>query len=114
MAFFKLVDNAFYQKDKGCIMIPSVHNCECTICANCIGNSRRKFVTKLTCGHVFHPKCINRWLVSQLTCPNCRYKIYQRIPNLPLTHSFHITPSSWVLGHHYNIERGGEVCVFKS
>jgi hypothetical protein len=27
----------------------------------------------LLCNHIFHTMCINKWLKSNNTCPNCRY-----------------------------------------
>jgi len=25
------------------------------------------------CKHIFHAKCLDKWLVTQITCPMCRY-----------------------------------------
>ena len=32
--------------------------------------------TRLECNHVFHSKCIDKWLCNKNTCPNCRYVVY--------------------------------------
>lgn len=29
----------------------------------------------LTCGHVFHPRCINEWIARNASCPECRAPI---------------------------------------
>lgn len=44
----------------------------CTICLESIdkfNSSRRK---KMSCNHVFHKCCIQKWLQKNNTCPNCR------------------------------------------
>lgn len=38
----------------------------CTICLENVFNS------PMSCGHVFHHKCIVKWLKENNTCPNCR------------------------------------------
>ena len=43
---------------------------ECTICIDDykIGN----IVRQLKCSHTFHQECIDKWLVNNNMCPNCR------------------------------------------
>ena len=43
---------------------------ECTICIDNykIGN----IVRQLKCSHTFHQECIDKWLVHNNMCPNCR------------------------------------------
>lgn len=41
----------------------------CSICLNEV------FTIPLECGHVFHTKCINKWLEQNNTCPNCRCEV---------------------------------------
>ena len=31
---------------------------------------------QLECGHVFHDKCIRRWLREKSTCPTCRDHVF--------------------------------------
>lgn len=46
----------------------------CTICMEEIKkNSICKKIPK--CGHEFHKKCIDKWLVESKTCPNCRLDV---------------------------------------
>ncbi len=50
---------------------------DCSICLEPVKNSKTSSVT-LDCGHRFHTKCINGWIMSQLnsdmqvTCPTCK------------------------------------------
>ena len=47
---------------------------DCSICMDCL--VPKKYVRKLTCGHVFHKNCIDKCLMSRLFhCPNCRKRI---------------------------------------
>ena len=43
---------------------------ECAICMAPAGKARR-----LLCGHVFHKKCLVRWLGRSPTCPTCRASV---------------------------------------
>ncbi|KAF0902924.1 hypothetical protein E2562_019861 [Oryza meyeriana var. granulata] len=46
-------------------------DCECAIC---LGEVRRGQVVKQlpACTHLFHARCIDKWLMSHATCPVCR------------------------------------------
>ena len=46
---------------------------ECNICKEPYRSSSK--VVSLPCRHVFHYDCIHKWLVSERTCPCCRYLI---------------------------------------
>ena len=41
----------------------------CTICLEDVSN------VPLECGHIFHNKCIDKWLEENDTCPNCRNQV---------------------------------------
>ncbi|CAL9754790.1 unnamed protein product [Musa acuminata subsp. burmannicoides] len=45
-----------------------------TCCSICLGDYRDADVLQMLpqCGHHFHVDCINRWLRSHASCPNCR------------------------------------------
>jgi hypothetical protein len=44
---------------------------DCSICLD--GYKRGQAVTKMPCGHEFHSKCLERWLLNyNATCPYCR------------------------------------------
>ncbi|XP_028758656.1 E3 ubiquitin-protein ligase CIP8-like [Neltuma alba] len=53
----------------------------CSICLDGITPSSEtdeeedKGAAGIPCGHVYHHKCIFKWLLKQQTCPLCRYKI---------------------------------------
>jgi hypothetical protein len=47
----------------------------CSIC--CEDLSLKKLHRELNCGHLFHPECVDSWLLScNSTCPMCRKTIY--------------------------------------
>jgi hypothetical protein len=46
---------------------------ECIICTE--NMTSREFYRKLPCEHVFHKKCIDRWVVRNPTCPTCRFSL---------------------------------------
>ncbi|CAK9174712.1 unnamed protein product [Ilex paraguariensis] len=43
-------------------------------CLICLGEFEEKEIVKLIpyCGHLFHPRCIDTWLRSHMSCPLCR------------------------------------------
>jgi len=43
---------------------------ECSICLNEIS---LKYLNTTSCGHTFHKKCINKWIIQRNNCPNCRF-----------------------------------------
>ena len=46
------------------------------ICSICLENILYKNdIIKTKCNHIFHTKCIEKWLSKQNTCPICRDKI---------------------------------------
>lgn len=51
------------------------HDQSCSICME----ELEGFVWKTDCNHVFHCKCLFRWMCSQKTCPNCRGEISMEI-----------------------------------
>ncbi|KAI4305838.1 hypothetical protein L6164_029180 [Bauhinia variegata] len=42
----------------------------CSICRRDYLNNES--VKVMPCGHVFHPRCVEAWLCSKRSCPNCR------------------------------------------
>ena len=46
---------------------------ECVICLENIKiNDIEKGLTKTSCNHIFHKKCLNTWRIQKNTCPTCR------------------------------------------
>lgn len=43
---------------------------ECPICYDEL--NEENIVVIIKCGHIFHKKCINRWLNQNFSCPICR------------------------------------------
>ncbi|KAJ4950999.1 hypothetical protein NE237_027831 [Protea cynaroides] len=51
-------------------------------CAVCLGLFQDEEMIWLlpNCKHFFHSDCINRWLISNTTCPICRCTVESRVP----------------------------------
>jgi hypothetical protein len=47
---------------------------KCCICLDNINRSRTAYF--LPCCHYFHESCINRWLETNITCPECRIPFF--------------------------------------
>ncbi|EPS68825.1 hypothetical protein M569_05945, partial [Genlisea aurea] len=45
----------------------------CAICKDSF--SVGSLVKQLPCFHLYHPRCISRWLSTKNTCPLCRYQL---------------------------------------
>lgn len=45
---------------------------ECCICLS--EYKIKEYKRELTCGHIFHKRCCDRWLKKNNTCPICREK----------------------------------------
>uniref|UniRef100_A0A6C0HWG6 RING-type domain-containing protein n=1 Tax=viral metagenome TaxID=1070528 RepID=A0A6C0HWG6_9ZZZZ len=58
------------------ISLKSLDNSYCSVCLSSLIND----ISKLSCNHSFHEKCINEWLKEKNTCPLCRSSIIR--PNL--------------------------------
>ncbi|GJM85201.1 hypothetical protein PR202_ga01631 [Eleusine coracana subsp. coracana] len=52
------------------------------VCAVCLGDlapgDRVRVLPK--CGHGFHARCVDRWLVARSTCPTCRQPLFGAPP----------------------------------
>ena len=46
---------------------------QCTLCL--CNYEAGEFKRTLPCSHVFHKKCVDKWIIEKNTCPNCRAKI---------------------------------------
>ncbi|XP_052246114.1 RING finger protein 215-like [Dreissena polymorpha] len=53
-------------------------------CAVCLENFYLKQKLRvLPCGHYFHTKCVDPWLVRNHTCPLCKLNIIEKLESLP-------------------------------
>ncbi len=53
------------------------------LCSICQENYKPKeYKRELNCKHIFHKKCIDKWLKSNLSCPFCRHLISSKIENI--------------------------------
>lgn len=47
---------------------------ECCICLDEFKN--RSKVSRIECCHVFHKKCIEKWLLERAVCPLCKFDVF--------------------------------------
>ena len=55
--------------------------CETTTCSMCLDDMNEgEKVSKLCCGHSFHPPCIENWILkyNKQQCPNCRTEVHKK------------------------------------
>lgn len=103
-----MFDNVILKKER-CHCVPSfaIRDQECPICLKRTHCSEYaaigKFSKRLNCGHVFHVKCINKWLLKNISCPMCRAHVYK--PCRGLGHSKDPYKLVCMELNHYNIYR---------
>ncbi len=56
-------------KKREFIQLKFPYDQDCPICFN---NMKNKVVKYTVCKHVFHKKCLNKWLEDNSSCPSCR------------------------------------------
>jgi hypothetical protein len=57
-------------------MLPSIAALDTGTCSICIDEwAVKDELAKLSCGHVFHSTCIQRWVVRSASCPECRSNV---------------------------------------
>jgi len=64
--------NDRYEEDDPTIMLIDTNNC--SICLDTISESDLQRTEQ--CQHTFHRQCINRWLETHNTCPECRVVLF--------------------------------------
>jgi len=64
----KMSKKLWVKNEKGVLEAPS-----CCICLNVM--KEKCDVTKLKCNHLFHYKCLQKWIENKEVCPFCRGKI---------------------------------------
>ena len=47
----------------------------CSICLSQFESEPARLVRRTPCGHYFHVECIDRWLLTEATCPLCKVAI---------------------------------------
>ena len=53
-----------------------IGDCTCGICLDTYTSRTSRYVRKLSCGHVFCCKCVDRWVTQHsATCPTCREEL---------------------------------------
>ncbi|GMH28692.1 hypothetical protein Nepgr_030535 [Nepenthes gracilis] len=60
----------------------SIPSTDCPICLVDFVDGEKVRVLP-TCNHVFHVKCIDTWLVSRSSCPNCRLSLLESCSTAP-------------------------------
>jgi len=51
-----------------------MNGAQCPICTESLDGANED-VSAVQCGHVFHGRCLTRWLTESSTCPHCRVKV---------------------------------------
>jgi hypothetical protein len=74
--------------DQSNYLINHEDDIKCSICLQYI--EKNKICKKLSCGHLFHCECIDKWLSDNITCPYCRYKFISNNNNISI---YYLTPS---------------------
>lgn len=54
----------------------SVVSTPATTCPICLDDTMTAAAKLTGCGHMFHPTCINSWLRTHATCPQCRKHVH--------------------------------------
>ena len=57
------------------------HGDDCPVCLNTL-EANQQLTMLHPCSHLFHQKCMSRWLKQQLTCPLCRSSLKAEINRL--------------------------------
>ena len=50
-------------------------NACCSICLN----AEQEAMVKTKCSHIFHSKCLAKWVIQKTTCPMCRTSLTKKI-----------------------------------
>ena len=64
---------------------------ECPICLDVF--KARQHARKLGCTHIFHKKCVDRWLAKVPRCPVCRTSVQPQQPTPPTQRSIRLLRS---------------------
>ena len=61
-------------------------NARCSICLKCLNaeqeeedKEEEEEMVKTKCAHIFHSKCLARWVIQKTTCPMCRNSLTKKI-----------------------------------
>jgi len=72
-----LLSDEYIAPEKGIVVLPkykysagAANTCSICLSTLCINDE----AATLKCGHVFHHRCIMKWLNRAPTCPNCRLR----------------------------------------
>jgi hypothetical protein len=64
-----------------CKLLKPTVCCEMNTCSMCLDDMNEgDEVSKLVCGHSFHPLCIENWILeyNKQNCPNCRTEVHKK------------------------------------
>jgi hypothetical protein len=54
-------------------------NACCSICLNAEQEAEQEEMVKTKCAHIFHSKCLAKWVIQKTTCPMCRNSLTKKI-----------------------------------
>ena len=54
-------------------------NACCSICLNAEQEAEQEEMVKTKCAHIFHSKCLAKWVIQKTTCPMCRTSLTKKL-----------------------------------
>lgn len=97
---YKIIQNQVFKLDRNvCCVSLSRQDPEwvCTVClrsGELTHYTPRRYIKRLPCGHMYHVRCIDRWLLQNVSCPLCRESVYLpgTIPHMSMYTVFLVSP----------------------
>lgn len=83
---------------------------ECSICLDDI-NKKKNLLKTLKCNHIFHKRCINKWMKTSIQCPLCKYFIKKKFIIYFRHHPMYMFRLHNIIFYDTFIKIGRNVCI---